>query len=158
MIGPEVRTLVVGRHVVEIELETGERPRSTGLLVRVDGDKRWSSEEPGWRDMGCGVDGDVFVWSARRLVVVPLEIGTDVSVVDCDEDIIAVFRLENLWLLVCESSLRLAGEGGELSRLELPDVVSGARWDQGVLLVGCGDGVNVRVVAVADQLEVLPTA
>ncbi len=153
MIGPEARTLVVGHQVVEIELETDDRPHSTGLLIRVDGDKRWSSEEPGWRDIGCGVDGDILVWSARRLLAVPLQLGTEVNVVDCDEDIIAVFRVLSLWLLVCESSLRLASEGGELS-----DVVSEARWDQDVLLVGCGDGAYVRVVAVADQLKVLPAA
>ena len=156
MNGLEVRTLVVGHRVVEVELETDDRPRSLGLSVRVDGAKRWSSEEPGWRDVGCGVDGEVFVWSARRLVVVSLEHEVEARVVDCDEDILAVFRVEDLWLLVCEASLRLVSDEVELSRLELPDVVSEARWgrEDDVLII-CSDETHLRAAAVAGRLEIL---
>lgn len=157
MIGLEVRTVVVGHRVVEVELETDDRPRSLGLAVRVDGTKRWSSEEPGWRDIACGVDGNVFVWSARRLVVVPLEPDANVRAVDCDEDISTVFQIEQGWLLVCETSLRLIGDA-ELSKVEMPGVVSGARWDQDQLLIECDDGTHVRVAVVAGQLEVLSTS
>lgn len=159
MIGLEVRTVVVGHRVVEVELETDDRPRSLGLSVRVDGTKRWSSEEPGWRDVACGVDGDVFVWSARRLVVVPLEPGAEIHAVDCDEDIFIVFQVEHGWLLVCETSLRLIGGGcTELSRLELPDVVNEARWDGDQLSIGCDNGSRVRVAVHARKLETSPTS
>lgn len=158
MIGLEIRTIVVGHRVVEVEMEIDDRPRSLGLSVRVDGTKRWSSEEPGWRDISCGVDGDVFVWSARRLVVVPLETGAEVHAVDCDEDIFTVFQVERGWLLVCETSLRLVGDGAELSRVEMPDVVNEARWDGDQLLIGCDDGTRVRAAVVAGQLETLPAS
>ncbi len=159
MIGIEVRTVVIGRRVVEIELEIDDRPRSVGLSVRVDGLKRWSSEEPGWRDIGCGADGSLFVWSARRLVIVPLETGGDVRIVDCDEDIVVVFRVDGHWLLVCESSLRLVGEAAvELSRLEMPDVVTDARWVQGRLSAVCDDESRFEVVIAGNGLEIAPAA
>lgn len=158
MIGFEVRTVVVGHRVVAVELETDDRPRSLGLAVRVDGAKRWSSEEPGWRDIACGVAGDFFVWSARRLVVVPLEPGAKVRAVDCDEDISTVFQIDQGWLLVCETSLRLIGGDVELSKLEMPDVVKEARWDQHQLLIECDDGTHVRVAVVDGQMQVLSTS
>lgn len=159
MIGIEVRTLVVGHRVVEVELETDDRPRSLGLVVRVDGAKRWSSEEPGWRDIACGVDGDVFVWSARRLVVIPLEErGSGVQAVDCEEDIVTVFQVEDGWLIVCEASVRLVGVDVGLSKLELPEVVTGARWDCDRLLIGCDDGKRVLVAVAAGQLYALPAS
>lgn len=147
MTGLEVRTLVVDHQVVEVELETDDRPRSMGLSIRVDGAKRWSSEEPGWRDVACGVaDMEVFVWSARRLVVAPLKPGTEAYGLDSDEDILIVFPVDNGWLLVCETSVRLVIDGTERSRLELPDVVGEARWDGERLRVRCGDGSGTSVV------------
>lgn len=159
MIGVETRTLVIGLRVAEIELELDDRPRSVGLSVRVDGVKRWSSEEPGWREIGCGVDGDLFVWSARRLVIVALEAGSKPQAVDCDEDIVVVFGLSGRWLLVCESSLRLVGDDAvEWSRLEMPDVVTDVRWMQGRLAVYCGDESRFEVVVADDGLEIAPAA
>jgi len=158
MIGLETRTVVVGRHLIEVELEIDDRPRSVGLLIRVDGAKRWSSEEPGWRHLGSGIDRDFFVWSARRLVVVPLEFDAEVNTIECDDDIITVFRCADLWLLVCESSLQLSGHAaGEVSRIELSDVVDEAQWDQDVLTINCGDGASVRVAVEACELKVLPS-
>lgn len=155
----EVRTVVVGLRVVEIELEIDDRPRSVGLSVRVDGVRKWSSEEPGWRDIGCGADTNLFVWSARRLVIVPVERAGEVGSIDCDEDIVVVFRVEGRWLLVCESSLRLVGRAGdELSRLELPDVVASARWVEGRLSVDCCDSARMEIAVVGDDLELVSAA
>lgn len=157
MIGSEIRTVVVGLRVVEIEVEIDDRPRSIGLLVRVDGVTRWSSEEPGWRDIACGVDGSLFVWSARRLVIVPLEPDSDVCAIDCDEDIVTVFKVDERWLLVCESSLRLVSGGAlDLSRIEMPDVVTDERWDQGQFLIRCADGSRFKIVVFGDSLEITP--
>lgn len=123
--------------------------------VRVDGEKRWSSEEPGWRTVGQGVAGDTaFLWSARRLVIVPLEQSSKPQVLHADEDIVVVFKLESSWLLVCETSLRLIVDGVEESRLELPDAVTSALWGNGLLRVRCNDGSDVTVVAIARSLEV----
>lgn len=156
MISVEVRTVVVGHRVVEIELEVDDRPHSLGLSVRVDGDKRWSSEEPGWRDIAVGVDEGLFVWSARRLVVVPLGVDDGACSIDSDEDIVVAFRADPGWLLACETSLRLVRGDAELSRLELPDVIEDARWAGESLLVRCANGTSVRVAVDAGGLEALP--
>ena len=125
----------------------------------MDGVKRWSSEEPGWREIGCGADGDLFVWSARRLVIVSLEAGGNDQAIDSDEDIVVVFGLGGRWLLVCESSLRLVGDSGvEWSRLEMPDVVTDARWVEGRLSVYCADESRFDVIVVGDGLEIAPAA
>jgi len=156
MITVEVRTVVVGSQVVEVELETDDRPRSLGLSVRVDGAKRWSSEEPGWREIGLGVDDGLFVWTARRLVVVPLGADDVACSVDTDEDIVAVFRVGAGWLLVCETSIRLVLDDAERSRLELPDVFADVRWSGRHLLVRCVNEASVRVAVAVGELEALP--
>jgi hypothetical protein len=159
MSGVEVWTVVMGLRVVEIEMEVDDRPRSVGLSVRVDGVKRWSSEEPGWREIGCGADGDMFIWSARRLVIVPLEADGNAQAIDSDEDIVVAFGLDGRWLLVCESSLRLVSDSAvEWSRLEMPDVVTDARWKEGRLSVYCDDESRFDVIVVGDGLEIAPTA
>ena len=156
MTGIESRVLVLERHVLEVELETDGVPRSLGLRVRVDGEKRWSSEEPGWRTIGQGVAGDTaFLWSARRLVIVPLEQPSKPQALHFDEDIVMAFKLQSGWLLVCETSLRLIVDGVERSRLELPNVVTSALWRGGLLEVRCDDGSELAVAAVAGSLEVV---
>ncbi len=157
MSGSEIWTVVAGLRVAEIELKTDDQSCSVGLSVRVDGVERWSSEEPGWRDIACGVDESLFVWSARRLVIVPLTPGFDdgVYTVDCEEDILVVFRIEERWLLVCESSLKVVAGSAELSRLELPEVVSDVRWINGRLSVCCDDGSKIKFAVVGDNLEMV---
>lgn len=157
MTGLEMRTLVVDHQVIEVELVTDDRPHSLGLSIRVDGTNHWSSEEPGWRDIGCGVAGtQVFVWSARRLVVVPLEPGTKAYSLDSDEDIHIVFPANDGWLLVCETSVRLIINGAEGARLELADVVDEARWDGERLRVRCDDGSATLVLLAHGELESQP--
>jgi len=151
----ESRILVVERHVLEFELKADDVPRSLGVRVSVDGEKRWSSEEPGWRAIGQGVsDGTVFLWSARRLVILPLEQPSKPQALHCDEDIVTAFKVESGWLLVCETSLRLIVDGVETSRLELPDVVTSALWRDGILGVRCDDGSDTTVAATAGSLAV----
>ncbi|NJL29141.1 MAG: hypothetical protein HC897_15290 [Thermoanaerobaculia bacterium] len=155
MTGIENKVLVVEHHVLELELETDDVPRSLVVRVRVDGEERWSSEEPGWRAVGQGVTADtVFLWSARCLVIVPLEQSSKPQALHCDEDIVTAFKVEGGWLLVCETSLRLIVDGVETSRLELPDVVTSALWRDGLLGVRCDDGSDITVAAIAGGLEV----
>lgn len=155
MTGVENRTLVVGRQVLEFELETDDVPHSFGVRLRVDGEERWSSEEPGWRSLGQGVaDDTVFLWSARRLVIVPLGSSSRPQVLDCDEDIVTAFKVENGWLLVCETSLREMADGVEASRLELSGVVTSALWSDGLLVVRCDNGSEVAVATTAGGLDV----
>lgn len=155
MTGIESRVLVVERHVLEFELEANDVPRSLGVRVRVDGEERWTSEEPGWRAVGQGVTADtVFLWSARSLVIVPLEKSSKPQALHCDEDIVTAFKVESGWLLICETSLRLIVNGVETSRLELPDVVTSALWRDGLLGVRCDDGSDITVAATAGSLEV----
>ncbi|MCB1027248.1 MAG: hypothetical protein KDB24_05740 [Microthrixaceae bacterium] len=156
MIGVEVRTVVVGHRVVEIEMGVDDRPHSLGLSVRIDGDKRWSSEEPGWRDIAVGVDEGLFVWSLELRGVVLRSPDDGACSIDSDEDIVVAFRADPGWLLACETSLRLVRGDAELSRLELPDVIEDAHWAGESLLVRCANGMSVRVAVEAGGLEALP--
>lgn len=153
MTGVELLTLVADQRVIEVERDTDDRPQSLGLTVRVDGEKRWGSEEPGWRDVGCGITGhDVFVWSARRLVVVPLSHKAAVRAFDSDEDIVIASPVTGAWLLVCETSLRLVGAAQD-SRLELSDVVEEASWDGDRLRLRCADGSETWIGVDGHRLE-----
>jgi hypothetical protein len=155
MTGIQSRVLVVERHVLELELEVDDVPRSLRVRVWVDGERRWSSDEPGWRTVGQGVTDDtVFLWSARHLVIVPLERASKPQALQCDEDIVTAFKVESGWLLVCETSLRLIVDGVETSRLELPDVVASALWKDALLGVRCDDGSVITVAATAASIEV----
>lgn len=134
-ITPGSLTFVVGHHVVQIDVEALDS-RSVEGQVPMDGERVWKFEEPSWESLGFGfVDDRLYWWSARRLVILPRDARGDVESLDVDENIFLVFPESDTWLIVCETSARLRGSGGEISRLEFPDVVNEVRWDDGRLLI-----------------------
>ena len=118
-------THVVGNHVVLIAQDDRDLPCSLEVTVQLDGRRLPSYEEPGWRPLGYGVVDHLFCWwSARRLV----SLLTDATPLlldqlDAGEDILLVFRAQNRWLFVCETSLRLVRDNKEVSPLDFPDVI-----------------------------------
>jgi len=154
--GERALTIVVGKRVFAFHADARDTPRSLGISVTVDGVSLWSSEEPGWRDLAVGVEGgSVYWWSARRLMALENSEPVDVHVIDVDEDIVRVFKTNMGWILVCETSLRLHTSMEEVHRIELPDVVDDATWDNSVLMVRDTQGGAIAVSASGDTLKVI---
>lgn len=144
--GERALTVVVGKRVFVFHVDGRDTPRSLGISVSVDGVTLWSSEEPGWRDLAIGVEGgSVYWWSARRLMTLENSELVDVRVIDADEDIVRAFRTNAGWILVCETSVRLHTGVEEGHRIELPDVVDDAAWDNTVLVVRDTQGRTIGV-------------
>lgn len=124
------------------------------VTVTVDFGPSWSFEEPGWRDLCYGMEGDrIYFWSARHLVV--LSDGRENAITEArtDEDISYVFAAPSgAWVLVCETSVRLWDGRTETDRLELGDVAVEAQWDSPRLVVRDQRGASVEIVLVAGKL------
>jgi hypothetical protein len=106
----------------------------------------WTYAQPAWRPLAYGYDrGCTYLWSARAIIVLPAGTDDDPDVLDVDEDLLLVFRIESGWLLVCETSVRLIAEKEETSRIELGDVVEQVRWESGNLVVEDARGATARI-------------
>lgn len=135
MITPGSLTFVMDNRLVNIEVETLDS-RNVVVHVRRSDHRAWTFEEPAWRSLGLGiVDDRLYWWSARRMVVLPKDDTEEVKSLDVDEDILCVWPLSDAWLIICETSARLADFEGEGSRLDFPDVVSDFHWNGGQLMV-----------------------
>jgi hypothetical protein len=137
--------IVLGHRVIEIDVAAGDDSRKADVRMRV-GEREWRLVEPGWRSLGYGIGSHYFYWwSARRLVILPVHGPPEVSSIETDEDILAVFEVSAGWLFVCETSARFHREGREISRLELPDVVTDFLLDGQTLILQVDTGSEVRV-------------
>jgi hypothetical protein len=149
--GPAITTFVVWSHVVVVELDMLDLPRSLGVTLHLNGRRLRSFEEPGWKLLGYGVsDRQFYWWSARRLVALELpsaredqEVAFDQ--IDVDEDILEVFCLPPGWLFLCETSLRLFVEDRETARLQYPEVLVEAYVEGDQIIVQEADGHLSRV-------------
>ena len=63
-----------------------------------------------------------------------------------------MFKAENKWLLVCETSVRLIVGQQERSRLDFREVLERAHWSEGRLLVEDASGMRARITAADDRL------
>ncbi|MCP4307571.1 MAG: hypothetical protein GY788_22405 [bacterium] len=148
-------TLVIDDRVVQVRVDRSGAPRSMVVNVEVDYERSWSFEEPGWQEVAFGVsEGRVYWWSARRLVVVPLDRGGEPMVLSVDEDIRFVFGVPEGWILVCETSVRLVADGQEVSRVELGEVLMAARWEDSRLVARDVNGHEIVVVVSDGRLIV----
>lgn len=151
--GRRIISIVSGRRIVQVELERLDE-RTLDVVVREDG-RKWSFREPSWRSLSFGSNGtDVYWWSARRVVILPLAEKDDIRNIDTEEDILLVFRLPTGWLLVCETSLRLWTNGVAAARIDFSDVVDNARWERGHLVVDVSGAEPVRVEVGESHLQV----
>lgn len=149
-------TLVANRRLIEIETARDDIPQSIRVAVRIDGQRRWSSEEPGWREPGIGITADgVYFWSARRLVELPIEHEAEATIVDADDDILVSFAYDHGFVLICETSVRLILMGKESARLEMPEVIELARWQDDVLELRDAAGAAHQVAASEGRLYVV---
>lgn len=138
---------VNGQQVVTVEMDRADIPQSLGVTVRIDGQWSWSSEEPGWREIGIGSGSSCsYLWSARRLLILPASGQQGVLTVDSNEDIVVVFSVGAGWLLVCETSLKLVSGDHAISQLELPDAVVSASWTGNKVVVRHATGLPREVI------------
>jgi hypothetical protein len=145
-------TIVVDGHVYHVLPDLAQAPRRLTVTVRDDRGHEWTYDEPAWRPLGYGLtDRRFLLWSARRLIVFG-EDRPEPELVESDEDILYVFSFEEAWLLVCETSVRLIKGGQMVARLELSDVVAGARLEDDRLIVTEADGREVQIQVTAARL------
>lgn len=153
MIPRSTSTLVVGDRVISVEIESID-DRTIDVVVR-DRGRTWNFHEPAWRPLAFGAAGEsAYWWSARRLVTLPEREHEDVETFELDEDILLVFRVPQGWLIVCETSARLRTPAGETVRLQFPDVVTDARWEDGSMVVEIWERGPIRVVVEEGSLRV----
>lgn len=147
-----VQMLVVGNSIFEVSVDHSDAPRSVSVEVRQDGRRVRGWEEPGWRPIALGAAGDAFYWwSARRLSV----LGSERVQFEAEttEDVLYVFSTPYGWLIVCESSARLALEAGGLTRtVEFDEVVGSCRFDGVDLEVELTNGAQRSVRVTGDGL------
>jgi hypothetical protein len=136
-------------------IQPGEDSSEGHMKVTITRDDRlqWTYRHASWRPLavGCG-KGTGYVWSARDLVILPDDHDDDPSVLTVDEDLLFVFKTENGWLLVCETSVRLLIGREEQSRVELGDVVERAHWSDGQLHVEDARGMMTAISIVDGRL------
>ncbi|MFT3876847.1 MAG: hypothetical protein QM708_10565 [Propioniciclava sp.] len=141
-------TFVFRDRVYEVRVSPAEDLRTAVVTVTLDGRFEWSLTAPGWRAVSLGASGEIgYLWSARQLAVLPHAAEAELQVISVDEDLLSVFRVDEGWLLVCETSIRLLVDEVETARVELGDVVEVARWEGGVLQVrdAAGEILELRV-------------
>ena len=148
-------TLVIDDHVVQVRVDHSGAPSSMVVNIEVDYARSWSFDEPGWQAIALGVvDGNVYWWSARHLVAVPLDDQDDPVTVSADEDIRFAFAVPDGWLLVCETSVRLIEGEAEVSRFELGEVVMAARWEASRLAVRDAGGDKITLTIADGRLTI----
>ena len=119
-------------------IQQGEDSSDQHIKVTITRDDRlqWTYRHASWRPLAIGSSaGTGYIWSARDLVVLPDDPDSDPCVLGVDEDLLFVFKTENGWLLVCETSVRLIVGQEERSRVEFGDVIERAHWSDGQLHV-----------------------
>ena len=141
--------LVTGTSVVQVRVRpSASNPeRGRDLTLIVNGRPRTSFEIPTWRPLSFGYGlGIAYIWSARTVITLPIESDADLRVLESNEDLLFVFKVEQGWLLVCETSVRLASdEGREVDRIELGDVAEMAHWEGETLVIDDARGLVLTI-------------
>ena len=143
-------TLVAGRRIYGVRVAQIDSPRGARVTIVVDGRFEWTFDQPGWRPISVGSgDAGTYLWSAREVIGLPTEAGGEPTVeFAVDEDLLAVFRDAEGWVLACETSVRRRVGQRETSRLELDAVIESLFWADVDVLVLRDDGGSERRVTV----------
>jgi len=148
-------TFVTGDRTFALRVAGDQMPRSMTVTVVMDGRLEWTFDEPGWRPLSVGAAVDrAYLWSARRLIVLPRRPDENPDSIRVDEDLLFVFRVDAGWVLVCETSVRRVQHGNETSRLEFGEVLERAVWDNHTLVVHGASGGEHRIDVQSEHLRV----
>ena len=96
-------TFVVGTATFTIRRGTDAADRYMKVTITRDDRVQWTYRHASWRPLavGCG-EGSAYLWSARDVVVLPVNDDADPRSFSVDEDLLFVFKTKDGWLLVCE--------------------------------------------------------
>lgn len=137
---------VVGASTFTIHQGEDSSDRHIKVTITRDDRLQWTYRHASWRPLAIGCSaGTGYIWSARDLVVLPDDPDDDPGVLAVDEDLLFVFKTENGWLLVCETSVRLIVGQEDRSRVEFGDVIERAHWSDGQLHVEDARGITTSV-------------
>jgi hypothetical protein len=146
---------VVGASTFTLRQGTDSSDRYMSVTITRDDRVQWTYRQASWRPLAVGCGGDsAYFWSARDLVVLPRDESDDPSVLAVDEDLLYVFKVDNGWLLVCETSVRLIISQEERSRVEVGDVIERAYWSEGQLHAEDAGGITVAMSVTGGKLTV----
>ncbi len=141
----ELTRIVAGERVIDVFGDVTSVPRQLKVTIRTDNGE-WTFDEPGWRPLFYGFgDHRVYIWSARRLILLPSS-GSAPESFETDEDLFYAFETKHGFILVCELSVRLVAAGREVSRINFDDVVLKASLFGSMLTLRDFDGNEVKVV------------
>jgi hypothetical protein len=150
---PMESVFATGTSIFRIRLGAGSSDERMSVTVTLDDRTEWTYDQPSWRPLAFGCDhGVAYFWSARAVVVLPSEVDADPEVLDVDEDLLLVFKIDPGWLLVCETSVRLIIGQEETSRIEAGDVIERARWGRGQLLIEDARGTMTPIRVIGGRL------
>ena len=145
--------MVAGQSAFQIRVQPGDDARQMTVTITADECWEWTYKLPGWRPLAAGWGcGQAYLWSARDLVILPGAPGEDPRGLAIDEDLLLVFRIEDGWVLVCETSVRLVTGPEEVSRLEFGEVIDRARWTPDGLQIHDVEGAATIVTVAGGQL------
>lgn len=152
-----VVTLTVGQRCYTVRLmHTGYE---TPSVVTVSGDAgaSWTFEHAptGTLHLATGLRG-TYLWTDRQVVELPGVREADPTIaLDVEQEPHVVFQLDDGWLLVFEDWMcRLADDGRERARLNLPDVVMGVSvTEEGHYRVELFEGAETVVTVDCEPLS-----
>jgi hypothetical protein len=146
-------TFVVGTATFRIQLGTDAADGNLTLTITRDDQVQWTYRHASWRPLAFGYGrGSGYLWSARDLVVLPADHDSDPCILSVDEDLLFVFKTDDGWLLVCETSVRLMSGQEERSRLELGDVIERVDWSDGRLRIEDARGISATITVADGRL------
>ena len=144
---------VVGTATFTIRRGTDAADRYMKVTITRDDRVQWTYRHASWRPLavGCG-EGSAYLWSARDVVVLPVNDDADPRSFSVDEDLLFVFKTKDGWLLVCETSVRLVVGQEERSRVEFGDVIERADWSDGQLRIADARGISALITVTDGRL------
>ncbi len=141
----ELTRIVAGERVFELLSDRTNDPSELKITIRAD-DAQWTFDEPSWRPLFYGFgDHHVYVWSARRVILLPASPGSVPETIETDEDLFYAFEIPNGFILVCELSVRLIAAGQETSRISFGEVILRATLRGSSLTLQDFDGNEIKV-------------
>jgi hypothetical protein len=147
------RLFVAGTSVFTIRENAGLAKEMLAVTITRDDQVEWTYQMASWRPLAVGHGrGSAYLWTARDLVILPGDPGEDPVALSVDEDLLVVFRTAAGWVLVCETSARLADLQGEISRIELADTAERVWWAAGALQIEDASGMTAAINVTGGRL------